>query len=511
MTPSALTLLPPARPLKEPTWYAAPSWAYTLGPEVGEICALAGYAPEPEQQLLLDGTFAVAENGKSAAFEIDVIAARRALKTGYVVQCILGWLFVTHEPKIMYTAHDLQAAQETWETVASLIESTPALAAQLKQTRGDRPGIIEGNGRWAIVLAAVNEPGDPERGIPPRNIPKRTVIFKTRGKSTGRALSGNKLVVDEAFAATQRQVGSVLPILGAEPDPQVVFASSAGMADSTVLIDARDRGRAGGTARQLYAEWGDRRAGEGCKLGDKCDHAKTAVGCVLDDEERWAEIIPTLGGRVQLDTIRSLRQTMPPEEFAREFMVWWDVVDQREILFGSSWKARKTRATPPSPSAIGIARGIDLAWTSIGAASTGEIPHLGAVKRARGTDWVVAEAKRLQLKYDVPIVIDGKGPAKSLIQDLEDEGLRVVVAGTDDYLDACSDLWDRIESGCVTHGDYDDLNDAVRVAAKRFVGDRFAWARKAGDISMLEAVTLAMWGGSGQGESVYESRGLVVL
>lgn len=501
MTPNALTLLPPARPLKEPTWYAAPDWAYTLGPEVGVICALAGYTPEPEQQFLIDGTFAVAENGKSAAFEIDVVAARRALKTGYVVQCILGWLFVTHERKVMYTAHDLQAAQETWETVAALIESTPALAAQLHPSRGDRPGIVEGAGRWAIVLKAI-----PERGIP-----KRTAIFKTRGKSTGRALSGNKLVIDEAFAATQRQVGSVLPILGAETDPQVIFASSAGMADSTVLIDSRDRGRAGGTARQLYAEWGDRRAGQGCKLGDKCDHAKTAPGCVLDDEERWAEIIPTLGGRVQLDTVRSLRQTMPPEEFAREFMVWWDVVDQREVLFGSSWKSRKTNAAPPAPAAIGIARGIDLAWTSIGAASTGDVPHLGAVKRERGTGWVVAEAKRIQQLHGIPIVIDGKGPAKSLIEPLENEGLTVVVAGTEDYLDACSDLSDLIEAGGVTHGDYDDLNDAVAVASKRFVGDRFAWARKSGDISMLEAVTLALWGSGATTESVYEARGLVKL
>lgn len=462
MTPSALTLLPPARALREPTWYAAPEWSYTLGPEVGEICALAGYAPEPEQQLLLDGTFGIAANGKSAAFEVDVIAARRALKTGYVVQCILGWLFVTHEPKIMYTAHDLQAAQETWETVASLIESTPALAAQLQQTRGERPGVIEGNGRWAIILRAIDEPGDPERGIPARKIPKRRVIFKTRGKSTGRALAGNKLVIDEAFAATQRQVGSVLPILGAERDPQVIFASSAGMLDSTVLIDSRDRGRRGGTSRQLYAEWGDRRAGKGCELGERCDHATTATGCVLDDEERWAEIMPTLGGRVQIETIRALRQTMPPAEFAREFMVWWDVEGggQPRAISDFVWKLSEDASskitdrlmfaievTPEQSSGAICAAGF-YDWLE------GESPddvddeseatrvwHVEVLDARDGTTWIVSAAKFLCEKYKSAVIVDAKSPAASLIPELEEHGVPFIVINTGELVDASATFY----------------------------------------------------------------------
>lgn len=503
MTPNGLKLLPPARPLRDPTWFAGPKYEYTLGPEVAEICALAGYAPEPEQQLLLDGTFGVAVGGKSAAFEIDVVAPRRALKTGFVVQCILGWLFVTHEPKVMYTAHDLQAAQETWDTVANLIEATPSLAAQLQPTRGDRPGIVEGNGRWAIIL----------RAIPERGIPKRRVIFKTRGKSTGRALAGNKLVLDEAFAATQRQVGSVLPILGAERDPQVILLSSAGMTDSHMLIDARDRGRPGGSPRQLYAEWGDKHAGEGCQLGVECEHQKTAPGCILDNEDRWAEVMPTLDGRVQRDTIRALRQVMPPAEFAREFLVWWDVEGKGEDIFGGAWPLRKTEAEPGAPAAIAVARGFDLAWTSIGAASSGELPHLGATTQRRGTGWVVDEVERICKKYSIPVVIDGKGPAKPFIEPLEALGVTVLTASTEDYLDACSDLFDRVQDGTITHGDYTELNEAVEVATKRVVGDRFAWARKsiAGDVSMLEAVTLALWGAGQETESIYETRDMVIL
>jgi hypothetical protein len=54
------------------------------------------------------------------------------------------------------------------------------------------------------------------------------------------------------------------------------------------------------------------------------------------------------------------------------------------------------------------------------------------------------------------------------------------------------------------------LNDAVRAATKRKVGERWAWARHSGDVSMLEAVTLA-FGVNVDTTSVYEDRGLVTL
>ena len=59
---------------------------------------------------------------------------------------------------------------------------------------------------------------------------------------------------------------------------------------------------------------------------------------------------------------------------------------------------------------------------------------------------------------------------------------------------SCADLYDAVEAKAVSHGDYDDLNDAVAAAGWRSVGDRRAWSRKNGDITMLEAVTLALWG-----------------
>jgi hypothetical protein len=69
------------------------------------------------------------------------------------------------------------------------------------------------------------------------------------------------------------------------------------------------------------------------------------------------------------------------------------------------------------------------------------------------------------------------------------------VADTTDVLDACSDLFDRVQERKAKHGSYPELEAAVSVAVKRNVGDRWAWGRRQteADISVLEAVTLASW------------------
>jgi hypothetical protein len=58
---------------------------------------------------------------------------------------------------------------------------------------------------------------------------------------------------------------------------------------------------------------------------------------------------------------------------------------------------------------------------------------------------------------------------------------------------ACADLYDAVEAKEVTHGSYDDLNAAVAAAGWRGT-ERRVWSRRTGDVSMLEAATLALWG-----------------
>jgi len=178
---------------------------------------------------------------------------------------------------------------------------------------------------------------------------------------------------------------------------------------------------------------------------------------------------------------------------AQYLNVWPSLMGAATSGIFTQWVHRGTEADPPAPAAIGIAVSIDRAWASIGVSSGGEFPHLGSHKRARGTDWVVDEVVRIHDEHNIPVVIHGRGPGADLIKPMQDAGLEPIVAGIDDYQDACANLFDSVEAGTVEHGNYDDLNEAVAVAGWTS-GERRVWTRKSGDVSMLEAVTLAKWG-----------------
>jgi hypothetical protein len=92
-------------------------------------------------------------------------------------------------------------------------------------------------------------------------------------------------------------------------------------------------------------------------------------------------------------------------------------------------------------------------------------------------------------------------------------GVKVTKASTRDVQDACAGIFDRVTTGTLRHPGHPALTSAVAGAVKRSVGDRWAWGRRqsTGDVSMLEAATLALWGTAAKRPSKYEDADLVVL
>lgn len=469
----------------------------TFGPEVADINARAGFAPDPEQELILDATFAIRPDGKPAAFEVDLVGPRQNFKTGVLKMIEIGWLYVTKERLSIHSAHELSTTEETFRETAALIEDNSFLSRHLLPTRGDRPGITAANGRWAIELT-----GD------------RRLRYRARQATGGRGLSGDKVVLDEFFAVTPAVIGSLYPTLSARPRPQVVSASSAGLLMSEALRDKRDRGRNGLTANQFYIEYSDRdgptpsKPYAGCKARN-CNHAKTAVGCALDDEDRWARIMSALGTRVLPETIRSLRQAMPPAEFAREFLVWWEdpPIEQAARVFGPHWARQGIAdAAMPTPRCLGIAVAPERSYSSI--AAVGDYGDDGmqvlfpatsdASKGARrpGASWTIDEACDIADRHNIPVAIAGSGPGADLVEPLRARlGDRLLVADMSDLKDSCAAVYDGVtESHTVFHNDAPELNDAARSVVKRMSGGRFLWGGEGAD--MLEAGTLALWGAS---------------
>lgn len=158
-------------------------------------------------------------------------------------------------------------------------------------------------------------------------------------------------------------------------------------------------------------------------------------------------------------------------------------------ILGSDAPAKK------KPLALGIAANLSGTHLTLAAASGGKRRHLSVVMRVPFEERakLIRKAAKLQDRHGCLIALDEKGPAATLVGDIEDEGANVDVYGLTEFIQACSDIAKHVTDGAVWHSNDPLLNDAVRDAAWRMVGDRKVLGRKGGDIDALEAVTWASY------------------
>ena len=347
--------------LKLPTHCSLPRWYKTYGPEVADLNADAGFAPDAQQRLSLDAIFGRNETGMSVAFEAATVVGRQNMKTGLFKQCAIGWLFLFDERLVVWSAHEFTTSSEAFRDIETLVTNSDFLRREVKS-------ISHGSGNEAITLLS-----------------GARLIFKTRTKGGGRGLSGRKVILDEAYALRPMHMGALLPTLSAQPDPQVLYGSAAGMADSDVLRDVRDRGRAG-QDNMFYLEYCAPDPASACQAGNGCTHSKNAVGCGCDKPDFWLMANPTIGDRMTLEYVSAERKAMPTDEFGRERMGWWD-----DPLGGSTpiqmvdWYKRADRESRVSGNsklalAFAVAPDSSMCSIAIGGLRDDDKPHLELVE-----------------------------------------------------------------------------------------------------------------------------------
>lgn len=481
---TALDLVPPAH-IWVPDGYDPER---TLGPAVAATAALAGFPPDPEQRMLLDLAFALDKDGKSLAFEVVLIAPRQNLKTGFLKQYAMGQLFVRHEELVPWSAHEFGTAAEALNDVEALIDGSDILRSRIELTT--RGGVAK---RGAIPEIKLTRKAGGGR-----------MIWRTRTAGGGRGLSGRKVILDEAYAVQAAQTGALYPIMLAQPDPQVIAASSACRPESAVLWDMVRRGRAGGHQRMVYVEWCAPGPETACDAGEVCTHGREVAGCGCDKPE-VIELAHTAirRGRIQLQSVMDLRTSLPVDEFCREIMGWHDlVVDAGSVLDVANWPHLLDEgATMAEPACFALSVSQDRGWASIGAAgSAGDGKFLAElIDRRPGTAWVVARCKELAEAQgkNIPFAIDNRGPAASLMLELQKAGLTVLGMSASDAADATEEFLDSVKAGTIVHGPQPEVDDALLVVRPREVGDgRSALGRKASktDITALEVLVFALWG-----------------
>lgn len=479
----------------QPAHLWVPPHVTTSGPEAADLAESAGLVLDGEQRLAINAILAEQANGYWAAFEAALIAARQNMKTALFLAVALFKLFLLQDRLTVWTAHEFSTAMEAFRDIQTLIDGAPHLSRKVK-------AINNTNGEEGIEL-----------------ISGARLIFRARSKRAGRGLSGNTVILDEAFALMAAHLGSLLPTLSAVPNSQVLYGSSAGHLNSAILRGIRDRGRAGNAPSLTYAEWC---APLGGCATENCDHRVGSDGCALDDESKWLLANPTLGRRLAYTAIRAERQALPPAEFARERMGWWeDPVDGAQSKVSLEDWGKLVDLASKIEGTVSFALDVtpDRSRASIAAAGrrADQLAHAEVIRNDRGVGWVVEAVDAITERHGTrKVALDATSPAGSLIQALEDRGLEVVATSARDLGQACGSFADQIADRTIRHLDQGPLNDALAAASTRDIGDgAWAWARKAStaDISPLVAVTLAAWlaGSAQDGPSKYEERDLLVL
>lgn len=472
----------------------------TLGPAVGVVAAMLGKPLMAWQQYVADVILEIDPITGELAFDEWVLTVpRQSGKSTFVLAKAThrgsATKFFGDRQRIVYTAQTRQKAREKWEE---------DFVADLQRSRQFRARVTP------------HRPGGNEH-IRFANQSKFGIDANTEKAGHGGTL--DEAYIDEAFAQVDNRLEQAFgPAMITRRNKQLGAISTAGWLDASPYLLEKVR-----IGRRLVAD--DVRRGTAYFEWSAPDDADPA------DEDVWLGCMPAVhrpdcGSRCKSHTVRlsAIRAEFEKatrsgklSDFRRAYLNQWVMKprEAEETAVGDWASCAASLTEAPPVEAVGVAVSVGREWASIGAAAhlADGRPLLAPVDRRADVDWLVDEVPRLQRELGCEVVMDEKGPGGDLIERLERAGARITRANLADYLDACAGLTDRVKAQTVVHSGDADLDAAVKGARWRMVGDRRAFARKTseGDVSMLEAVTLALWAVDRSTVSVYESRDLATL
>lgn len=433
------------------------------------------------QEQALEAAMGERSDGRWASKFVGVSAPRQNGKSQLIVARALAGALLFDEKMIIISAHETDTAREIWKRLLDVIEDNPTLEGRVT-------GRMDAINREFITFGAGAD--------------RQTIKLKARRASGARGFSADCLLLDEAQILGKQQWGSIVPTMSAMPNPQMwLFGTPPTETDDPFAFSRVRESGTKGKARHCWLEW----------AADVADD--------INDPEVWAKANPAYGVRISYEACADDRAAMDDEQFARERLGIWDTRAASAVFGPGAWESC-VAAMPAGleMSAIGVAVSHDLTRSSLVASAIDAdgIVHVKPLQHGPGTGWVVERAKELQARHDAEVVIDGRGPAAVLIPNLERDVPRTRVVATSEVLDSCAHIFDLVHEQQLGHESYPELDAAVAHAAKRSVGDRWAWGRRASadDISTLEAATLAAWAATEPttpSVSAYEERGVLSI
>lgn len=470
--------------------YHAP-YDRTFGPEAAELYATTGQILDPWQADALDPMLAYRPGGKWVHFEHGEVVGRQNGKGAVGEARVLAGLLLFEERLLLWSAHRYKTTMEAFRRIHGLIESSDDLSRRIKRvsrTNGEESIELHGAGRNRIT------------GV-------QRLMFLARSKQSGRGITGDVNVVDEAFAYTFDQAGALLFTVAAVPNPQFLYLSSPPLEsdEGEVLFALRVRGESGTDPSLSWRDWSSS-AVDLANL-DQVD---------LDDRGLWAASNPAYGGRLSEEQVQRERKTLEtePRIFARERLCLWPPAPSAAnsgVIPEELWLSLLDERSSPGRD-VAIAVDVEPNQRNSSIAVYGLRPdgrgHVELIAYRPGMLWVVAALVRLkEVLNPVAIGLDDKGAGRALLKPLADVGITppedwdkpkrgdLAVPFAADVASAWGSFLAAVRSDGIRHIGQVQMTAAVGNAKTRPLGDAEALARRTstGDISPLVAGTRAKW------------------
>jgi hypothetical protein len=301
------------------------------------------------------------------------------------------------------------------------------------------------------------------------------------------------VVVDECWAfdfVKGRQLDqAIVPTQATKPNAQVWKVSTAGDATSTWWLGTVEAGRAAAVA--------DRRSGiayfEWC-CPDELDPT---------EPDSWPVYHPAYGRTITAESMHAALDQLGPDEFARAYGNRWVATTARVIPLGA-WRAA---ADPelPMPEVGRLAFGFDVAVDRSDAAVVAAwrdelgVAQLEVADHRDGTGWLTDRVPELVARWQPRAIRhDAAGPALDIADQLTRAGVELGEGlKAREYAAACSGLLEAIcaDPPAIRIRPHPALDAAAASAARRALGDAWAWARRQSTVSIstLTAATVALW------------------
>jgi len=459
----------------------------SLGDYFDEISLELGFKPHGWQSHLhsvssqLSKRDAVFEGQSELQFHaqhIGCLVGRQSGKTAWSVSRVVGQALFSYQKdiaelvglpriipqKIIYTAQRRVTAVEKWREHCDIIQASP-LGRYVEHVAGQ-------TGHECLTFTN----GSQYRPITPN-------------RNAARGMSVDLIIVDEALThplwllstlrPTMAQRHSALGCIGA----QFVVISNAGTDDSELLNHLQDIGQLSvqnNDDSRVWMEWSMEPG------SDPLAHST------------WETTMPTLNqpNGISMEFMIEESKTMKLSDFMREYLCHRVNDSDDRVIDWEQWKQLERYDVLLGADPV---LAIDISWdrarSSIVAAS-GEGPYIPVevIEAKEGVDWLTPRIIDVAERHRCPVIVDTGGPAAAMHLILENHGIEVIPFAAKDVANAAGSFYDNVRNQRIAHGNDWRLNDAVKGATKRPLGERWAFTRKGNvDISPLVAASFAVW------------------